>query len=83
MKTLREILTPNSTIDQEPLILGLEIACKTFQGFYLDPGFFPILQHDGWPGVRNWFSHPHNPTEIQPYEHHPIISIPVHVNGCH
>jgi len=74
---LRELIAPTSPIYQELLILGLEIACPIFQESYLEPAFFPILQQNGWSGVKNWF------VNNRSYNHHPNLSIPVHIMGNH
>jgi len=80
---LRELIAPTSPINQELLTLGLENACPIFQGSYLEPAFFPILQHNGWPGVINWFVNQHQTSSNRPYNHHPNLSIPVHIGGNH
>jgi hypothetical protein len=79
---LNTLLTPGEQTHHELLLFGLEIATKAYQGSYLEPVFFPILQQQGWTEVMNWFS----TSDIdctRPLYNHPNLSIPIHIHGNH
>ena len=81
---MRDIISHNSPIYHESLVLGLELLCATYNSSYVDPSFIPILKTQGWSKVEKRFSE----TELRhridhPFYGYPSIAIPVHVGGSH
>jgi len=82
-KDLRDIISHNSPINHETLVLGLEVICTNYNSSYLDPSFMPTLCTQGWSSVANRF-HPSESNRVdRPSTTSSIIAIPIHVNGNH
>jgi len=82
-KDLRDIISHNSPINHELLILGLEVICTNYNSSYLDPSFMPTLQIQGWSSVAYRF-HPSKSNRVDRRSTtSSIIAIPIHVNGNH
>lgn len=85
-KDIRDIISHNTPIYHESLILCLELICATYNGSYVDPSFIPTLKTQGWAAVARRFHSPTRasaPTLDHPSLNHSSIAIPVHVNGFH
>jgi len=52
------LLTSGEQTHHELLLFGLENATKIYNGTYLEPAFFPILQQRRWTEVISWFPLP-------------------------
>ena len=83
-KDIRDIISHNSPIYHESLVLGLELLCATYNSSYVDPSFIPTLKTLGWSAVAPRFS----PTNLRhridrPSYAHPSIAIPIHIGGFH
>lgn len=75
------LITPGEQIHHELLLFGLENATKIYNGTYLEPALFPILQQRGWSEVIGWFTS-HN-SQHKSIHNHPNLNIPVHIHGNH
>jgi hypothetical protein len=78
---MRDLLTHDTPIYHELLILSLEILCQQFDSTYLDPAFFPNMRTQGWQAVARRFG-THHSLRWPKFDSH-NIAIPVHVNGNH
>jgi hypothetical protein len=82
VQDMRDLISHNSMIYHELLILSLEILCHEFQASYLDPSFFTLLRDHGWCYVSNRFS-AMDDYIAQPNIESPSMAIPIHINGSH
>jgi len=83
-KDLRDIISPNTPIYHENLILSLELLCSHHEGAYLDPSFYPTLRDRGWTDLKRRFASSDQQFKIdKPSFKHPIIAIPIHIKGNH
>lgn len=82
-KDLRDIISHNTPIYHESLILMLELISHQYDSCYLDPSFIPTLSTLGWEAVKNRFTTQHTYRVDKPSLDHHSIAIPVHVNGFH
>jgi hypothetical protein len=83
VKDLRELVSHNSLIYQELIILSLEVLCKDHGGSYLDPSFFTTLKDHNWSYISWWFASRHTATVSHPHLTADKISIPIHIHGNH
>jgi len=72
--------TPGSPIHHELLLFGLENACKIYDGSYLEPTFFPLLQQHGW---ERWIPDSAQVSRNSLNYNHPKISLPIHIDDKH
>jgi hypothetical protein len=82
VQDMRDLISHNSMIYHELLILSLEILCHEFQASYLDQSFFTLLRDHGWCYVSNRFS-AMDDYIAQPNIESPSMAIPIHINGSH
>jgi hypothetical protein len=83
IQDLRELLTHNSPIYHELIILSLEVISHHYNSHYLDPSFFTNLQLHGWSYISNWFAPSNAMATSRPSLQSSIITIPVHINNNH
>ncbi len=81
VQDITTLITPGEQIHHELLLFGLENATKIYNGTYLEPALFPILQQRGWSEVIGWFTS-HN-SQHKSIHNHPNLNIPVHIHGNH
>jgi hypothetical protein len=83
---LQDLLSPDSTMNQQVIQLYLHLFCHQFQTSFLDTSFFSQLQQHGWGRVSSCFSNTsrhHRQGRRPSLVGEKVISIPCHVNGCH
>lgn len=80
---LWELISHNSQIYHELIILSLEGLCKTYGGHYLDPSFFTSLRDHNWAYIANRFAPPQLASMTRPTLMANRIAIPVHIYGNH
>jgi len=79
---LRNLITLNSPIYHELLILSLETLSTTFNSSsYVDPSFVTVLQTQGWNAVSNRFNRNHS-IRRSSLSHH-SIAFPIYINNNH
>ena len=78
---LRNIISHNTPIHHEGIILSLAIICAHTGCKYIDPAFYPLLRAQGWSAVSRWFSR--HPQSSKPSLMHDDILVPLHINNNH
>jgi hypothetical protein len=87
VRDLRNLLSPQSPINQQVINLYVSLLCHQCSLKCLDSSFYSTLKDKGWHHVSRWFS---NPSSMRRRRQstpslvgEPAILIPCHVNGCH
>jgi hypothetical protein len=83
-KDMRDIISHNSPIYHESLVLGLELLCATYNSSYVDPSFIPTLRTQGSSKVEKRFSAKELRHRIDhPFYGYQSIAIPVQFKTPH
>jgi hypothetical protein len=80
---IRQLITHNTPIHHEIIVLSPANICHTNGSKYLDPSFFPNFQQQGWEVVKQFFSCGRHNSKSKVSLSDQNIIIPIHSGGCH